>query len=329
MMKSRFFAAAIACSLFIGSNSGILFADAEALEPSQLRQELMQAPGPVVEFLEKHLGDLEAKIKEAGESGALKGPEDMKTLLAGNLKDVFAAAPEFRSSLKEPEHRLKLDAEMIQVGAAAGMIDEVVAILNNWKAGEIKESLVVTAAQLFEQNKTVFTASFDVLLKEVEQSKNPKIAQFAARMLNEFFRNPVGKDFPAFPAAKKTTDGKDLTIERFKDKVLLVDFWATWCPPCRAEVPELVKVYKAYKDKGFEILGISFDEDKDAFESYVKENDMPWPQYFDGKGWENEVGPTYGIQSIPAMYLVDGSGKILATDLRNGKLEEELKKILK
>ncbi len=328
-MKSRFFAIAVACGLFLGSSTGTVFAEAEALEPSQLRQELMQNPGPVVEFLEKHLGTLQEKIKTAGESGKIKGPEDMKALLADNVKGIFAAAPEFRSSLKEPEHRLKLDAEMIQVGAAAGLIDEIVTLLNNWKAGEIKESLVVTAAQLLEQNKTTFTPAFDLLLKEVEQSKDPKIAQFAGRMLNEFFRNPVGKDFPAFPAGKKTTDGKDLSMERFKNKVLLVDFWATWCPPCRAEVPELVKVYKAYKDKGFEIVGISFDQDKNAFESYVKENDMPWPQYFDGKGWENEVGPTYGIQSIPAMYLVDGSGKIISTDLRNGKLEEELKKIIK
>ena len=110
---------------------------------------------------------------------------------------------------------------------------------------------------------------------------------------------------------------------------VLVDFWATWCPPCRAEVPSIVKAYKEYKDKGFEILGVSFDQDKAEFEKYIKENEMPWPQYFDGKGWENEIGPTYGIQSIPTMYLLDGEGKVVTTDLREGKLEEELKKLLK
>ncbi len=328
-MKSRFVTAALLCGLFIGSASTGLFAEPELLDPAKIRQEMMQNPAPVIEFLEANLGKLQEKIQEAGKAGKIKGPEDMKALIGEDAKSVFAKAPEFRNTLKEPEFRLKLDAELIQVGAAAGMINEVVGLLNNWKSGEVKDSLVVTAAQLLQQGKTDFTPEFDVLLKETANSKEPKIAEFAGRMLNEFFRNPAGKAFPAFPADKKTTDGQVISLDRFKGKVLLVDFWATWCPPCRAEVPELVKTYKAFKDKGFEILGISFDQDKEAFEKYIKENEMPWPQYFDGKGWENEVGPTYGIQSIPAMYLIDGEGKVISTDLRSGKLEEELKKILK
>ncbi len=328
-MKSRFLTAALFCGLVAGSASNCLYAEPETLEPAKIRQEMMQAPGPVIEFLETHLGKLQTKIQEASQSGKVKSPEDMMALIAEDAKNIFAKAPEFRKTLTEPEYRLKLDAELIQVGAAAGMIDEIVGLLNNWKAGEIKDSLVITAAQMLQQNKTVLTPAFDEILKETAKSKEPKIAQFAERMLNPFFRNPAGKAFPAFPEGKKTTDGSDLNLARFKGKVVLVDFWATWCPPCVAEVPGLVKTYKAFKDKGFEIVGISFDQDKDAFEKYIKENEMPWPQYFDGKGWENEVGPTYGIQSIPAMYLIDGEGKVISTDLRGGKLEEELTKLLK
>ncbi|MEW6712461.1 MAG: TlpA disulfide reductase family protein, partial [Candidatus Riflebacteria bacterium] len=158
---------------------------------------------------------------------------------------------------------------------------------------------------------------------------NPEIVKVAGMMLNEFFRNPIGKEFPKFPEGMKTTDGKDLSLERFKGKVLLVDFWATWCPPCRAEVPNIVKAYKEYNPKGFEIVGISFDESREKFDEYIKENAMPWPQYFDGKGWQNEVGPTYGIQSIPAMYLLDKEGKVVTSDLRGEKLEAELAKLLK
>ncbi len=328
-MKTRLLTAVLFCGLLLGSASTSVYAEAEALEPSQIRQEMMQNPVPVNEFLESNLGKLQTKVQEANQAGKIKGPEDMKALISEDAKNVFAKAPEFRKTLTEPEYRLKLDAELIQIGAAAGMVAEVVELLNNWKAGEIKDSLIITAAQLFQQSKAEFSPAFDELLKETAKSKDEKIAKFAGNLLNEFFRNPVGKAFPAFPAGKKTTDGQDLTLERFKGKVLLVDFWATWCPPCRAEVPEIVKTYKAYKDKGFEVVGISFDEDKSAFESYLKENEMPWPQYFDGKGWENEVGPTYGIQSIPAMYLLDGEGKVVSTDLRSGKLEEELKKLLK
>jgi thiol-disulfide isomerase/thioredoxin len=177
--------------------------------------------------------------------------------------------------------------------------------------------------------KEATTPEFDKLIEELKKSKNPKIVEAAERMLNEFFRNPVGKEFPQFPKGVKTTDGKDLTLERFKGKVLLVDFWATWCPPCRAEVPNLVKAYEEYNKKGFEIIGISFDESREKFDEYIKENKMPWPQYFDGKGWQNEVGPTYGIQSIPTMYLLDKDGKVITTDLRGGKLEEALAENLK
>ncbi len=328
-MKTRLLTAVLFCGLLLGNVSNSVYAEPEMLEPSQIRQEMMQNPTPVNEFLESNLGKLQTKIQEANQAGKIKSPEDMKALISEDAKNVFAKAPEFRKTLKEPEYRLKLDAELIQIGAAAGMVTEVVELLNNWKAGEIKDSLIITAAQLFQQSKAEFSPGFDELLKETAKSKDPKIAKFAENLLNEFFRNPVGKPFPAFPAGKKTTDGQDLTLERFKGKVLLVDFWATWCPPCRAEVPEIVKTYQAYKDKGFEVVGISFDEDKSAFEAYLKENNMPWPQYFDGKGWENEVGPTYGIQSIPGMYLLDAEGKVVSTELRGGKLEEELKKLLK
>lgn len=328
-MKSRFITVALFCALLLGTTSLALHAEPEALESATLRQEMMQNPGPVVEYIQTNLGGLQKKVQDAVASGTLKGPEDMKALLSVDAKEILGKAVEFRKTLKEPEFRLKLDAEMIQLGASSGLIDEVVSLLNNWKAGEIKESLIVNAAQMLQQSKTDFTPGFDALLNEVAKSKDPKIVAFAERMLNEFFRNPVGKLFPAFPVGKKTTDDKDLNLERFKGKILLVDFWATWCPPCRAEVEPLVKTYKAYKDKGFEIVGISFDKDKTAFDDYLKENEMTWPQYYDGKYWENEVGPTYGIQSIPTMYLLDKEGKVISTDLRGGKLEEELAKILK
>jgi peroxiredoxin len=122
----------------------------------------------------------------------------------------------------------------------------------------------------------------------------------------------TGAKFPDFN--EKDLAGKPLSIANYKGKIVLVDFWATWCGPCVTELPNVLAAYEKYHDKGFEIIGISLDKDKDALTSFIEKRKMPWPQYFDGKGWENKVSSQYGIQSIPATFLLDGEGKIIAKD---------------
>src|SRR4051812_24536454 len=125
---------------------------------------------------------------------------------------------------------------------------------------------------------------------------------------------------------EKDLDGKPLSIASRKGKVVLVDFWATWCGPCVAELPNVLKTYEKYHDKGFEIIGISLDSDKDKLTSFIKQKNMTWPQYFDGKGWENKISTQYGIRSIPATYLLDKEGKVLAIGLRGEELEAAVAK---
>ena len=106
-----------------------------------------------------------------------------------------------------------------------------------------------------------------------------------------------------------------------ESQVVLLDFWATWCPPCVEEVPELVATYEKFRGQGFEIVGISLDENKAAFEKFTTENKMTWPQFFDGKGWENELAKRFGIQTVPTMWLLDREGKLVDASPR-GRLEE-------
>ena len=124
-----------------------------------------------------------------------------------------------------------------------------------------------------------------------------------------------------------SVDGQSIDLSKMRGKVVLVDFWATWCPPCREEVPNVVAAYQKYHDKGFEVLGISLDQDKDALLAFTKGHGMVWPQYFDGKGWDNDISKGFGIQEIPTMWLVGKDGKLITTNGREdlaGQVEKAL-----
>ncbi|MEI8314715.1 MAG: TlpA disulfide reductase family protein [Verrucomicrobiota bacterium] len=130
------------------------------------------------------------------------------------------------------------------------------------------------------------------------------------------------------PTIKFTAvDGTKFDLAQWRGKVVLVDFWATWCPPCRREVPTLVAAYRKLHDKGFEVVGISLDQSKEQLMVFTKNNGMPWPQYFDGKGWENELSTRFHIEGLPTMWLLDKQGRIRNDD-PSDNLEAEITKLL-
>jgi peroxiredoxin len=124
-------------------------------------------------------------------------------------------------------------------------------------------------------------------------------------------------------------NGTPFTLSSLRGKYVLVDFWASWCGPCRAESPNLVKAYEALKDKNFEVVGVSLDENKGAWAAAVKKDGLPWIQVCDMKGWKNDVAVLYGVNSVPQNFLIDPNGVIIARDLRGEGLTEKLSALIK
>jgi len=120
------------------------------------------------------------------------------------------------------------------------------------------------------------------------------------------------------------TSGNFVKLSQIKAKIIILDFWASWCRPCRAENPNVVKAYNKYKSKGLEIVGISLDDNKNSWKTAIKKDGLVWPQVSDLRGWSSIAGAAYGVQSIPATFILNEKGEILAKNLRGPALEEFL-----
>jgi peroxiredoxin len=256
---------------------------------------------------------------------------------------AFSAASEAETELKAliEKVRTKLNADKSDKKSEATLADELkgfddlLAKHKGEKTDDVAQILYMKAmlylqvfddtdkgTKLIEQLKqdypdTKMGKNADEILKSIKSQEESKKIQ---RSLVE------GSKFPDFD--EKDITGKALSIGQYKGKVVLVDFWATWCGPCVAELPNVLKAYEKYHSAGFEIVGISLDKEEQKLKDFIKTKNMTWVQYCDSKGWQSKLAGKYGINSIPATYLLDGEGKIIAKNLRGEALEEAVGKAL-
>ena len=157
--------------------------------------------------------------------------------------------------------------------------------------------------------------------------KNTPEGQLMGERARLAVKYSIGK--PAMDFSQVDAKGDDVSLALLKGKYVLIDFWASWCGPCRTEYPFLKEAYEQFKDKGFEIIGVSLDNDKAAWLNAIKDNGFMWPELCDLKGRKNEVALAYGITGIPANFLIDPAGNIIAKNMRGDDLINKLSEVIK
>lgn len=178
---------------------------------------------------------------------------------------------------------------------------------------------------------------YELSVEEVEPILNKLDAKFQNDPAVINLKEGIAKDKATASGQKfidftmQTPEGKKVKLSNYvgKSKYVLVDFWASWCGPCRSEMPNLVKTYNTYKNKGFQIVGVSLDQKADAWKEAIKEMKMTWPQMSDLKGWQCEGAQLYGVKGIPYTVLINQEGVIIDKGLRGEQLDAKLAELFK
>lgn len=236
--------------------------------------------------------------------------------LIAELNGFAALIGKEENEKKKDELFKKYDSVVKKVNVEVGKFVE------SKKSSFVSAFLLSVSAQVLA-DPMVMEQRFNTLTEDV---RNSEIGKSLASNIAYFKVGAVGTE--ALDFTQNDVDGKPVKLSSFKGKYVLLDFWASWCKPCRQENPNVVKVYNQFKSKNFTVLGVSLDQSKDAWVKAIESDKLAWNHVSDLQQWNNAAAQMYHIQSIPGNFLIDPAGKIVARDLRGEDLEKKLCELL-
>lgn len=260
-----------------------------------------------------------------------------KTLVTGSVtNDAFTAYQKDVSAYrlkKEELYELLMKAEEAMDTLSSKKLETVYDSVDNAQNAFTKDYILkngksVVSAYLALSNAYIFSYED---LKAINKIMDPTIAEskYVKKLAERetiLANVQIGQPAPDF--TMNDTLGNPVSLNSFKGKVVLVDFWASWCSPCRAENPNVVKAFKKYGSKGFTVFGVSLDKDKGKWIAAIAKDGLAWTHVSDLVGWENAAAQQYGVMSIPANFLLNKDGKIIGTGLRGEDLEKKLEEVV-
>lgn len=251
--------------------------------------------------------------------GFYNGPWKIITAKAGSIYQRSDRASQGGKIKVDSAVRAGFDKEFRQLDTLNWQAVKSYVMLHSASAGS---AAIIYDRFISYPNYKVASELFALLKKDVQQSFMGLQISNAIAIDSKTAR---GNKAPEIVMTDK--DGKMIRLSDFKGKYVLVDFWASWCGPCRKENPNVVAAYQKYHDKGFEILGVSLDSNKDAWQKAIKTDGLTWSHVSDLKGWANAAAAEYGVKSVPASFLIDKEGKMVGKDLRGEELHKMLESL--
>jgi len=295
--------------------------------------------GPQMVYMK--IGDTRKVVNFFGENSEIEVKADVNDLestqvIGSKVHDEFVAFQSYMSTIDQREQQLREDYREASMNGDQEKIEELRAESENIyndqqemlyqyiddKSSSYMAPFVISRYLVYELDEKQLDSLLQTLDPGIHNSLDYKRLNERVEVLKKV---AVGK--PAVDFTLNDPQGNPISLSSFQGKYLLVDFWASWCGPCRRENPNVVKLYSDFKDKGFEILGVSLDEDRNRWLGAIEADSLTWPHVSDLEGWGSAAGKMYGINSIPATVLINPDGIIVDKNLRGDALRQKLEEL--